>query len=98
MIFDLIKYLLYDFLAYPDIPATQTNNDGMAGKENFGQLSKDPEWMRLQEDEERAKNWKRWGPYLSERQWGTVREVNALFLAHAAGLLARWECVGVLLA
>ena len=19
-------------------------------------------------------NWKRWGPYLSERQWGTVRE------------------------
>ena len=22
----------------------------------------------------RVKNWKRWGPYLSERQWGTVRE------------------------
>src|SRR5207244_3918072 len=22
----------------------------------------------------REKNWKRWGPYLSERQWGTVRE------------------------
>ena len=22
----------------------------------------------------RARNWKRWGPYLSERQWGTVRE------------------------
>ncbi|CAF5026919.1 unnamed protein product, partial [Rotaria sp. Silwood1] len=21
-------------------------------------------------------NWKRWGPYLAERQWGTVREVN----------------------
>ena len=20
------------------------------------------------------KNWKKWGPYLSERQWGTVRE------------------------
>ena len=20
------------------------------------------------------KNWKRWGPYLAERQWGTVRE------------------------
>jgi len=29
---------------------------------------------RLQEDEERKQNWKRWGPYLSERQWGTVRE------------------------
>lgn len=33
-----------------------------------------PEHRRLKEDETRAKNWKRWGPYLSERQWGTVRE------------------------
>src|ERR671923_513379 len=32
------------------------------------------ELIRLQEDAERTKNWKRWGPYLSERQWGTVRE------------------------
>ena len=22
----------------------------------------------------RGEPWKRWGPYLSERQWGTVRE------------------------
>ncbi|MEM9079139.1 MAG: glucosidase [Verrucomicrobiota bacterium] len=29
---------------------------------------------RLREEERREKNWKRWGPYLSERQWGTVRE------------------------
>ena len=29
---------------------------------------------RLGEDARREKNWKRWGPYLSERQWGTVRE------------------------
>ena len=29
---------------------------------------------RLQESTEREANWKRWGPYLSERQWGTVRE------------------------
>jgi len=33
-----------------------------------------PELTRLAEDASRAKNWKRWGPYLSERQWGTVRE------------------------
>jgi len=26
------------------------------------------------EDKARTRNWKRWGPYLSERQWGTVRE------------------------
>jgi hypothetical protein len=36
--------------------------------------SKTAEAIRLQEDAARAKNWKRWGPYLSERQWGTVRE------------------------
>ena len=29
---------------------------------------------RLAQDARRAKNWKRWGPYLAERQWGTVRE------------------------
>jgi hypothetical protein len=29
---------------------------------------------RLQASVERAIHWKRWGPYLSERQWGTVRE------------------------
>ncbi len=33
-----------------------------------------PERKRLEEDKTREKNWKRWGPYLSERQWGTVRE------------------------
>src|SRR6202022_1791106 len=32
------------------------------------------ELQRLKEDELRTKNWKRWGPYLSERQWATVRE------------------------
>src|SRR5215813_13306262 len=29
---------------------------------------------RLEEARTRKKHWKRWGPYLSERQWGTVRE------------------------
>jgi len=32
------------------------------------------EQIRLHEEAERLRNWKRWGPYLSERQWGTVRE------------------------
>ena len=32
------------------------------------------EEIRLEEDRQRKANWKRWGPYLSERQWGTVRE------------------------
>ncbi len=29
---------------------------------------------RLEESRQRKIHWKRWGPYLSERQWGTVRE------------------------
>ena len=32
------------------------------------------EEARLQQDHDRTAYWKRWGPYLSERQWGTVRE------------------------
>jgi hypothetical protein len=30
--------------------------------------------IRLSESGTRKKHWKRWGPYLSERAWGTVRE------------------------
>jgi hypothetical protein len=33
-----------------------------------------PEKDRLESDAKRLANWKRWGPYLSERQWATVRE------------------------
>ena len=32
------------------------------------------ERQRLLEAEARSVHWRRWGPYLSERQWGTVRE------------------------
>ena len=32
------------------------------------------EQFRLREDREQKVSWKKWGPYLSERQWGTVRE------------------------
>jgi len=32
------------------------------------------EGRRLEESRQRAKYWKRWGPYLAERAWGTVRE------------------------
>ena len=32
------------------------------------------EHIRLDEARERKVDWKKWGPYLSERQWGTVRE------------------------
>ena len=32
------------------------------------------EHQRLAEYRDRKANWKKWGPYLSERSWGTVRE------------------------
>lgn len=37
------------------------------------------EWDRLSAEAERepGANWRRWGPYLAERQWGTVRESTA---------------------
>jgi hypothetical protein len=34
----------------------------------------DPETLRLEESSRDVAPWKKWGPYLSERQWGTVRE------------------------
>lgn len=38
------------------------------------QVSRLAEQQRLDEDAARRQHWKRWGPYLSERAWGTVRE------------------------
>jgi hypothetical protein len=35
---------------------------------------KNQEQRRLEQSRKREKHWKRWGPYLSERAWGTVRE------------------------
>jgi hypothetical protein len=32
------------------------------------------EQIRLEQAREQKLSWKKWGPYLSERQWGTVRE------------------------
>jgi hypothetical protein len=37
-------------------------------------LNDTAEQQRLNEARERNVPWKKWGPYLSERQWGTVRE------------------------
>ncbi|HTE35476.1 MAG TPA: hypothetical protein VK630_02940, partial [Reyranella sp.] len=33
-----------------------------------------PEEQRLAEANARRQAWRKWGPYVSERQWGTVRE------------------------
>ena len=33
-----------------------------------------PEKDRLKQTQLKKENWKKWGPYVSDRQWGTVRE------------------------
>jgi hypothetical protein len=38
------------------------------------ELATTAEALRLAEARDRGVPWKQWGPYLSERQWGTVRE------------------------
>ena len=38
------------------------------------ELGLNAEEIRLAQSRERAAHWKRWGPYLSDRAWGTVRE------------------------
>ena len=37
-------------------------------------MSRSAESVRLQETRAAKNPWRKWGPYLSERQWGTVRE------------------------
>ncbi len=37
-------------------------------------MEESSEHLRLREAREENVPWKKWGPYLSERQWGTVRE------------------------
>ncbi|HEX2056692.1 MAG TPA: glucosidase [Nitrospiraceae bacterium] len=57
------------------------------------------EIVRLEEDAKRQQHWRRWGPYLSERAWGTVREDyswngdswNFLPHDHARSKAYRWN-------
>ncbi|KAJ7594579.1 glycoside hydrolase family 63 protein [Mycena floridula] len=42
--------------------------------EALGDDYKGAERYRLAQDDAKERHWKRWGPYLSDRQWATVRE------------------------
>ena len=62
------------------------------------------ERKRLSESEARIKYWSRWGPYLSERSWGTVREDYSAYgdvwnyfpHDHARARAYRWTEDGIL--
>jgi hypothetical protein len=49
-----------------------TQNRSIQRKDSFACILAEKE--RIREDIFRTANWKRWGPYLSERQWATIRE------------------------
>jgi hypothetical protein len=44
-----------------------------------GASAETAEGRRLEETRHRVRHWKRWGPYLSERAWGSVREDYSAF-------------------
>ena len=58
-----------------------------------------PEHKRLQAQRKGDANWQQWGPYMSERSWGTVREDyspdgnawNYLPHDHARSKAYRWN-------
>jgi hypothetical protein len=62
------------------------------------------EHRRLEQEETKKQHWKRWGPYLSERAWGTVREDYSPFGTawdyfphdHARSRAYRWNDDGLL--
>ncbi|KAL1710615.1 Six-hairpin glycosidase-like protein [Schizophyllum commune] len=72
----------------PNVPTKQTDTtpgadetiDGNARPyrerlmEKLGEEYPGAERFRLLQDENKERHWKRWGPYLSDRQWATVRE------------------------
>ena len=45
-----------------------------SSRSQSGNATLTAEHRRLREAAEGTRKWRRWGPYLSERQWGTVRE------------------------
>jgi hypothetical protein len=51
-----------------------TRGGGSVGGKMEPDQAPTAEQLRMQEDRERSAPWRRWGPFLAERAWGTVRE------------------------
>ena len=52
-------------------PRSEMSPDALPNRESAPLTAEE---QRLSESHARTANWQRWGPYLAERQWGTVRE------------------------
>src|SRR5690349_15118476 len=70
---------------------------------NEGRCVLTAEEQRLEQARNRSAHWKRWGPYLSERAWGTVREDYSAYGTawdylphdHARSKAYRWNEDGI---
>lgn len=69
----------------PHAPQLQT---AFAGQESAGQyaVKGTKEEKRLEEGRLKEKHWKRWGPYLSERQWVSPLVSPICFQSKGTGL------------
>jgi hypothetical protein len=56
------------------VTSTDGNPKGPVEESKQSAVAANAESARLQECRQSGVPWKKWGPYLSERQWGTVRE------------------------
>src|SRR5690349_5295285 len=55
-------------------PARSMRGGHSASVRVIMQPTDDAERQRIRQSRDGTENWRRWGPYVSERQWGTVRE------------------------
>jgi hypothetical protein len=67
---DILNWLWFIFMS----GRRHENQYGSIRKMFEKPTEKTAEQSRLREAPDAATPWKLWGPYLSERQWGTVRE------------------------
>jgi hypothetical protein len=53
------------------------------------------EEKRLKEDRERTKYWKKWGPYVAERQWATGKNTLSRVCADCGLMLPMYSSRGL---
>lgn len=50
------------------------------------------EERRLKQDRERTKYWKKWGPYVAERQWATGAQLLSARVPWCNDVLTSFQC------
>ena len=77
--------------ASAEVPQSKSYRQRLA--EALGAAYKGAEKHRLQQDDAREKHWKRWGPYLSDRQWVRTRYHSSVSIVRGAACLSDVRCL-----